>query len=1177
MPTATHTPSVAQPGDVVVNEILQNPAAVSDTLGEWIELFNATDRAIDLNGWILRDDGTDSHRIQHGGPLLLPPGGFLVLGRNADPAANGGVPVAYPYAGFLLANTADEVVLLDGAGTEIDRVAYDGGATFPNPDGASMALLSPDLDNAAGQNWVVSAGAWPGSAGDLGSPGSANPPPPTPTPTHTPTATRTGSPTATRTSTPTDTLTPTVTLTPSPTTTPSSTPTATPTPSAAQPGDVVINEILQNPAAVSDTLGEWIELFNTTDRAIDLNGWILRDDGTDSHRIQHGGPLLLPPGGFLILGRNADPATNGGVPVAYPYAGFLLANTADEVILLDGAGTEIDRVAYDGGAAFPNPDGASMALLSPDLDNSLGHTWFVSASPWPGSAGDLGSPGNANPPPPTPTPTRTPTATRTGSPTATFTPTPTVTWTPTMTLTPSPTATLTSTPTATHTPSVAQPGDVVINEILQNPAAVSDTLGEWIEVYNNSGHIIDLNGWTLRDDGTDSHRIQHGGPLLLPPGGFLVLGRNADPATNGGVPVAYPYTGFLLANTADEVVLLDGAGTEIDRVAYDGGAAFPNPDGASMALLSPGLDNSLGHNWFVSASPWPGSAGDLGSPGSANPPPPTPTPTRTPTATRTGSPTATFTPTPGITPTATATATIAYDPGSIRLNELLPRPVDVDWDGDGEANARDEWVELTNRRAIPVDLGGWVLDDIAYGGSAPYTFPAGTWLAPGAFLVVFQDQSGLALNNDADTLRLQGPDGAELDIFAYTNPGADRSYSRTTGGDGSWTDGYPPSPGRPNVAPTPTPTATATPTATPFPEGIALNELLPDPDDVDWDQDGAASFDDEWIELYHAGGTPANLGGWAIADNTKRYTLPLGTVIWPKGFLLLFRAQTGLALGDSQDQVALLRPDGAVADAFAYVGGPGDDRSYCREADGSGGWTRECQVTPGRPNRLRPPSDEDDEDAAGSAPPRPPPSRVTLGQTGIAAVRALPPDTRVTVSGTVTFPPGHYGRNIYLADATGGIRVYLRTGEYPALVLGDRVRATGWTRDYYGEAELSVPDPNYLRRLGPGVPLAAVRVRTGQLGEPNEGSLVWIAGRVLRFERSAITLDDGSGPARIYFPDDLPWRRPYVNIGEFWAAQGVVSQYAQQAPHIGGYRVIPRFAADVSSAPRFLPVTGDVQ
>ena len=55
------------------------------------------------------------------------------------------------------------------------------------------------------------------------------------------------------------------------------------------------------------------------------------------------------------MGRNADPSANGGVTIAYRYAGFTLGNANDKIILLDASGTEIDRVAYDGGPAFPNP------------------------------------------------------------------------------------------------------------------------------------------------------------------------------------------------------------------------------------------------------------------------------------------------------------------------------------------------------------------------------------------------------------------------------------------------------------------------------------------------------------------------------------------------------------------------------------------------------------------------------------------------------------------------------------------------------------------------------------------------------------------------------------------------------------------------------------------------------
>ena len=116
----------------------------------------------------------------------------------------------------------------------------------------------------------------------------------------------------------------------------------------------------------------------------------------------------------------------------------------------------------------------------------------------------------------------------------------------------------------------------------------------------------------------------------------------------------------------------------------------------------------------------------------------------------------------------------------------------------------------------------------------------------------------------------------------------DRSFSRSTDGDGAWTETYPPSPGQANIAPTPTPTPTATPTSTPFPAGVTLNEILPDPQRVDWDQNGVADFVDEWIELYNGSPAPAALGGWAILDDTKAYTLPLGLTIWPQSYLLLF-------------------------------------------------------------------------------------------------------------------------------------------------------------------------------------------------------------------------------------------------------------------------------------------------
>ena len=47
------------------------------------------------------------------------------------------------------------------------------------------------------------------------------------------------------------------------------------------------------------------------------------------------------------------------------------------------------------------------------------------------------------------------------------------------------------------------PPDFLINEIMQNLAAVSDSDGEWFEVHNTTGDAIDIDGWTILDNDFD--------------------------------------------------------------------------------------------------------------------------------------------------------------------------------------------------------------------------------------------------------------------------------------------------------------------------------------------------------------------------------------------------------------------------------------------------------------------------------------------------------------------------------------------------------------------------------------------------------------------------------------------------------------------------------------------------
>ncbi|MBT3193369.1 MAG: lamin tail domain-containing protein [Verrucomicrobia bacterium] len=167
--------------------------------------------------------------------------------------------------------------------------------------------------------------------------------------------------------------------------------------------------------------------------------------------------------------------------------------------------------------------------------------------------------------------------------------------------------------------SIKDASSVMITEIMQNPDAVSDTQGEWFEIYNQSRMEVDINGWTIADDGGQEHVIDNGDPLEVQAWGFLVLGKTTNTATNGNVSVDYAYgSSFGLVNSDDEIVLINASSQEMARVNYDGGPLFPDPTGASMYLTDPNLDQNTGANWAESTIAWPGSTGDLGSPGAPN-------------------------------------------------------------------------------------------------------------------------------------------------------------------------------------------------------------------------------------------------------------------------------------------------------------------------------------------------------------------------------------------------------------------------------------------------------------------------------------------------------------------------------------------------------------------------------
>ena len=166
-------------GDLVINELMKDPSAVSDTTGEWFEVANVTTTDITLcAGWEVYDDDSDVFSIVS--DVTIPGGAVAVFGRSTSTSATGGITVDYNYgSGMQLANGADEIVLFfddpDGTPFEMSRVEYLDRPTWPDTSGKSISLdpdFQDETSNDSASSWCHGTSTF--GAGDVGTPGSVN-------------------------------------------------------------------------------------------------------------------------------------------------------------------------------------------------------------------------------------------------------------------------------------------------------------------------------------------------------------------------------------------------------------------------------------------------------------------------------------------------------------------------------------------------------------------------------------------------------------------------------------------------------------------------------------------------------------------------------------------------------------------------------------------------------------------------------------------------------------------------------------------------------------------------------------------------------------------------------------------------------------------------------------------
>ncbi len=149
--------------EVVINEIMADPYPVVGLPDdEYVELFNASQKTVNLAGWQLTGAGND--RLPD---YLLPPGGFVILTEIAS-TVHFSVPVLpWGNSGSLL-NDGEWLALRDPSGHTIDSLKYEI-SWYKDPShkngGWSLEQINPYSSCSGPDNWKASIDISGGSPG----------------------------------------------------------------------------------------------------------------------------------------------------------------------------------------------------------------------------------------------------------------------------------------------------------------------------------------------------------------------------------------------------------------------------------------------------------------------------------------------------------------------------------------------------------------------------------------------------------------------------------------------------------------------------------------------------------------------------------------------------------------------------------------------------------------------------------------------------------------------------------------------------------------------------------------------------------------------------------------------------------------------------------------------------
>ena len=120
---------------------------------------------------------------------------------------------------------------------------------------------------------------------------------------------------------------------------------------------------------------------------------------------------------------------------------------------------------------------------------------------------------------------------------------------------------------------------------------------------------------------------------------------------------------------------------------------------------------------------------------------------------------------------------VGIDSGVV-ISEVMPNP---------EGEDGEEWIELNNLNEVDVNLKGWVIDD-KEGGSKAYEFKEDLLIGALGYLILGKEDTKLALNNSFDEVRLFNVKGEVVSEVEYAKAKKGEAYT-LVGGVWFWTEG----------------------------------------------------------------------------------------------------------------------------------------------------------------------------------------------------------------------------------------------------------------------------------------------------------------------------------------------------------------------------------------------------